>query len=97
LAQVFDGTTEAPSSPSFDLSVQTQSALSADWVFACWGISRRRLSSGRTRLADEGEMMRRWTEAETRRLRAWIRKKVSAEEIAKTLDRYVGSVKKAEN
>ena len=45
-------------------------------------------------LRTRGETMRPWTEAETRLLRARIRKKVSAEEIAKTLGRHVGSVKK---
>ena len=39
-------------------------------------------------------MTRPWTEAETRRLRACARKKVSAEDIAKSLGRHVGSVKK---
>ena len=39
-------------------------------------------------------MTRPWTEAETRRLRASARKKVSAEDIAKSLGRHVGSVKK---
>lgn len=38
--------------------------------------------------------MRPRTEAETRLLRARLRKKVSVEEIAKTLGRHVGSVKK---
>jgi hypothetical protein len=37
---------------------------------------------------------RLWTEAETRRLRASARKKVSAEDIAKSLGRHVGPVKK---
>jgi hypothetical protein len=37
---------------------------------------------------------RLWTEAETRRLRARARKKVSAEDIAKSLGRHVGPVKK---
>jgi IS30 family transposase len=37
---------------------------------------------------------RQWTEAETDRLRVLIRKKVSAEEIAKSLGRYASSVKK---
>jgi hypothetical protein len=37
---------------------------------------------------------RPWTEAETRRLRALARKKVRAEDIAKSIGRYVGSVKK---
>jgi len=36
---------------------------------------------------------RLWTEAETRRLRAAARKKVSAEDIANALGRHVGSVK----
>jgi hypothetical protein len=39
-------------------------------------------------------MTRPWTEAETRRLRVGARKKVSAEDIAKSLGRHVGSVKK---
>jgi IS30 family transposase len=39
-------------------------------------------------------MTRPWTEAETRRLRALTRKKVSAEDIAKSLRRHAGSVKK---
>ena len=39
-------------------------------------------------------MTRQWTEAETLRLRALARKKVSAEDIAKSLARHVGSVKK---
>jgi hypothetical protein len=39
-------------------------------------------------------MTRPWTEAEIRRLRALARKKVSAEDIAKSIGRYVGSVKK---
>ena len=39
-------------------------------------------------------MTRQWTEAETLRLKALARKKVSAEEIAKSLDRHAGSVKK---
>jgi IS30 family transposase len=39
-------------------------------------------------------MTRPWTEAETRRLRALARKKVSAEDIAKSLRRHAGSVKK---
>jgi IS30 family transposase len=38
--------------------------------------------------------MRTWTEAETRQLRSWARKKVSAEEVAKALGRHVGPVKK---
>jgi IS30 family transposase len=37
---------------------------------------------------------RPWTEAETRRLRASARKKVSAEDIAKALGRHVGPVKR---
>ena len=39
-------------------------------------------------------MTRAWTEAETRRLRALARKKVSAEDIAKSIRRHAGSVKK---
>jgi hypothetical protein len=39
-------------------------------------------------------MTRGWTEAETRQLKARARKKVSAEDIAKTLGRHVGPVKK---
>jgi IS30 family transposase len=39
-------------------------------------------------------MTRPWTEPETRRLRTSARKKVSAEDIAKSLGRHVGSVKK---
>ena len=39
-------------------------------------------------------MTRLWTEAETSRLRAWAKKKVSAEDIAKSLGRHVGPVKK---
>ena len=41
LSQFFDGATEAPQSrrPSTFLH-KTQSAVSADWVFACWEISR---------------------------------------------------------
>ena len=39
-------------------------------------------------------MTRQWTEAETLRLKALARKKVSAEDIAKSLARHVGSVKK---
>jgi hypothetical protein len=39
-------------------------------------------------------MTQPWTEAETRRLRALARKKVSAEDIAKSLRRHAGSVKK---
>jgi DNA-directed RNA polymerase specialized sigma24 family protein len=42
----------------------------------------------------KGDTMRPRTEAETRLLRARLRKKVSVEEIAKTLGRHVGSVKK---
>jgi hypothetical protein len=38
--------------------------------------------------------MRLWTEAETRQLRALARKKVSAEDIAKSLGRHVGPTKK---
>jgi hypothetical protein len=37
---------------------------------------------------------RPWTEAETRRLRASARRKVSAEDTAKALDRHVGPVKR---
>jgi predicted transcriptional regulator len=39
-------------------------------------------------------MTRLWTEDETDRLRALVRKKLSAEDIAKSLDRHAGSVKK---
>ena len=39
-------------------------------------------------------MTRAWTEAETRQLKAWARKKVSAEDIAKSLGRHVGPVKR---
>ena len=39
-------------------------------------------------------MTRPWTEAETTRLRALARKKVSAEDIAKSLGRHTGSVKR---
>ena len=39
-------------------------------------------------------MTRFWTEAEARQLRALARKKVSAEDIAKSLRRHAGSVKK---
>jgi predicted transcriptional regulator len=39
-------------------------------------------------------MTRLWTEEETDRLRALVRKKLSAEDIAKSLDRHAGSVKK---
>ena len=39
-------------------------------------------------------MSRPWTEAETRRLKGLARKKVSAEDIAKSLRRHAGSVKK---
>jgi IS30 family transposase len=39
-------------------------------------------------------MSQPWTEAETRRLRALARKKVSAEDIGKSLHRHAGSVKK---
>jgi IS30 family transposase len=39
-------------------------------------------------------MTRPWTEAETRRLRALARKKVSAADIAKSLGRHADSVKK---
>ena len=39
-------------------------------------------------------MTRPWTEVETRRLRTWAKKKVSAEDIAKSLGRHVGPVKK---
>ena len=39
-------------------------------------------------------MTRPWTEIETRRLRALARKRVSAEDIAKSLGRHAGSVKK---
>jgi hypothetical protein len=49
---------------------------------------------GRTRAEGEGEVTQPWTKAETRRLRAWARKKVSAEDVAKSLGRHVGSVKK---
>jgi hypothetical protein len=42
----------------------------------------------------KGEMTLPWTEAETRRLRTLARKKASAEDIAKSLGRHVGSVKK---
>ena len=39
-------------------------------------------------------MTRLWTEEETDRLRALVRKKLGAEDIAKSLDRHAGSVKK---
>ena len=39
-------------------------------------------------------MTRPWTDAETRRLRALARKKVSAEDIAKSLNCHAGSVKR---
>jgi len=39
-------------------------------------------------------MTRPWTDAETRRLRALARKKVSAEDIAISIRRHAGSVKK---
>jgi IS30 family transposase len=39
-------------------------------------------------------MTRPWTEAETRRLKASAKKKVSAEDIATSLGRHVGPVKK---
>ena len=39
-------------------------------------------------------MTRPWTEAETRRLRALARKKVSVKDIAKSIGRHAGSVKK---
>ena len=39
-------------------------------------------------------MTRPWTETETRRLAVLARKRVSAEDIAKSLDRHVGPVKK---
>jgi hypothetical protein len=39
-------------------------------------------------------MTRPWTETEARRLRALARKRVSAEDIAKSLGRHAGSVKK---
>ncbi len=39
-------------------------------------------------------MTRPWTETETRRLRALAQKKVSAEDIAKSIRRHAGSVKK---
>ena len=42
----------------------------------------------------EGEMTRPWTEAETRRLKALAHEKVSAEDIAKSIGRHAGSVKK---
>jgi hypothetical protein len=45
----------------------------------------------------EGEMtrarLRQWTEAEVHRLRTLAKRKVSADNIAKSLGRYVGSVK----
>jgi hypothetical protein len=45
------------------------------------------------RLKAKGKMTRPWTEAETRRLRASAKKRVSAEDIAKSLGRHVGPVK----
>jgi hypothetical protein len=39
-------------------------------------------------------MTRPWTEAETRRLKALARKRVSAEDIARSIGRHAGSVKK---
>jgi IS30 family transposase len=45
-------------------------------------------------LKAKGEVTRPWTEAETHRLRASAKKKVSAEDIAKTLGRHVGPVKR---
>ena len=39
-------------------------------------------------------MTRQWTEAETLRLKALARKRVSAEDVAKSLGRRAGSVKK---
>ena len=39
-------------------------------------------------------MTRPWTEQEVHRLKMLAKKRVSAAEIAKTLDRHVGSVKK---
>ena len=39
-------------------------------------------------------MTRPWTEAETRRLRALAHKKVSAEDIARSLGRHAGPVKR---
>jgi len=38
-------------------------------------------------------MPQQWTEAEVRRLRILAKRKVSADNIAKSLGRYVGSVK----
>ena len=54
----------------------------------------RRLPLGGAGAESEGEMTRPWTEAETRQLRASAKKKVSAEDIAKSLGRHVGPVKK---
>jgi hypothetical protein len=54
----------------------------------------RALPARRARAEGEGEVTRPWTEAETHRLRASARKKVSAEDIAKALGRHVGPVKK---
>jgi hypothetical protein len=53
-----------------------------------------RAPPGRVRAEGEGKVMRLWTEAETRQLRALARKKVSAEDIAKSLGRHVGPTKK---
>jgi len=39
-------------------------------------------------------MTRPWTEAETRRLRALAGQKISAEDIARSLGRHVGPVKR---
>ena len=49
---------------------------------------------GRARAEGEVKMTRPWTEAETSQLRASAEKKVSAEDIAKSLGRHVGPVKK---
>jgi hypothetical protein len=51
-----------------------------------------------TRAEGEGEMTatprpQQWTEAEVHRLRTLAKRKVSADNIAKSLGRYVGSVK----
>jgi hypothetical protein len=47
LSQFFDGATEAPGLAVLrPFCKQTQSAVSAEWVFACRGISRQRLSPG---------------------------------------------------
>jgi hypothetical protein len=68
--------------------------IDGDGVNLIYPAGPRSSAAWRARAEGEGEVTRPWTEAETRRLKAWARKKVSAEDVAKSLGRHVGPVKK---